>query len=593
LTEARLTVPQVLDRTAEKHGDVPALMHKADGQWLPISWAQYREQIYQVARGFIELGLEPGKGVAILGFNRPEWFLSDMGALVAGGIPAGIYTTSSPEQAVYIAQHCEAQIVVVEHLDYLEQLLAVADQLPELKAIVIMAGISGEQGVYSWQDVLDLGAAAGDEELDARLAAQQPDDCCTLIYTSGTTGPPKAVMLSHHNLVWTAQALIDNFEFTAGERVISYLPLSHIAEQIISIHGALGIGGTTWFAESIEKLGDNLRECRPHIFFAVPRVWEKMQAKVGEALAGATGIKAALLSWARGVALKASYREQRGQSPPLFHGFANKILLKIHQQLGLDQARIRSVGAAPTTRDTHEFFMSLGLPIYEVYGQSEDTGPATFSLPDAYRTGKTGRAIPGTEVRIAEDGEVLLRGPHVFLGYLKNPEATAETLDDEGWLHTGDIGELDEEGYLQITDRKKELIITSGGKNISPANIEALLKSIPAVSQAAVIGDGRKYLAALLTLDPEKLEREAQAAGSDARTVAEAADDDAFQRYIEGQIESINERLSNVEGIKRFRLLDRDFGVATGELTPTMKLKRRVIATNFEAEIDGLYPPAE
>jgi long-subunit acyl-CoA synthetase (AMP-forming) len=593
LTEARLTVPQVLDRTAEKHGDVPALMHKADGQWLPISWAQYREQIYQVARGFIELGLEPGKGVAILGFNRPEWFLSDMGALVAGGIPAGIYTTSSPEQAVYIAQHCEAQIVVVEHLDYLEQLLAVADQLPELKAIVIMAGISGEQGVYSWQDVLDLGAAAGDEELDARLAAQQPDDCCTLIYTSGTTGPPKAVMLSHHNLVWTAQALIDNFEFTAGERVISYLPLSHIAEQIISIHGALGIGGTTWFAESIEKLGDNLRECRPHIFFAVPRVWEKMQAKVGEALAGATGIKAALLSWARGVALKASYREQRGQSPPLFHGFANKILLKIHQQLGLDQARIRSVGAAPTTRDTHEFFMSLGLPIYEVYGQSEDTGPATFSLPDAYRTGKTGRAIPGTEVRIAEDGEVLLRGPHVFLGYLKNPEATAETLDEEGWLHTGDIGELDEDGYLQITDRKKELIITSGGKNISPANIEALLKSIPAVSQAAVIGDGRKYLAALLTLDPEKLEREAQAAGSDARTVAEAADDDAFQRYIEGQIESINERLSNVEGIKRFRLLDRDFGVATGELTPTMKLKRRVIATNFEAEIDGLYPPAE
>jgi len=558
LNDQRLTVPQVLDRTAERYGDLPALKHKADGEWQTITWSDYRSAARQVARALIELGLEPGKGVAILGFNRPEWFFSDIGAILAGGVPAGIYTSSAPEQALYIAQHCDAQVIVVEHLDYLQTLLAVRDQLPELRSIVVMEGVPPKEleGVYSWRDVLDLGAAAPESELEARIAAQRPDDCCTLIYTSGTTGPPKAVMLSHHNLVWTAQALIDAYELGPGERVISFLPLSHIAEQLVTVHGPMGIGATTWFAESLEKMGQNLREVRPQVFFAVPRVWEKMQARITEALAESSGLKSLLAGWARRTALEAGYRQQRGERPPALFGLADRLVLsRIRQKLGLDAARIRSVGAAPTSLDTHEFFVSLGIPIYEVYGQSEDTGPATFSLPHAYRTGKAGHAIPGTEVRIAGDGEILVRGPHVFLGYLKNPEATAETLDEDGWLYTGDIGDLDDDGYLSITDRKKELIITSGGKNISPQNIESLLKSIPAVSQAATIGDGRKYLAALVTLDPERLAREVKKAGSKACTVAEAAVDEVFHKYLEGHIERVNERLSHVEAIKRFRTL--------------------------------------
>jgi long-subunit acyl-CoA synthetase (AMP-forming) len=570
------------------------MRHKVDGDWQTTTWADYRVAARQVARAFIDLGLEPGKGVAILSFNRPEWFLADVGAILAGGVPTGIYSTSSSEQVAYIARHCEARIIVVEHHDHLTKILEVREQLPDLRAIVLLDGESDVEGVCSWQEILDLGAAADGDELALRTAVQNPDDLCTLIYTSGTTGPPKAVMLSHHNLIWTSRALIDTYELGPGERVISYLPLSHIAEQIVSLHGPMGIGATTWFAESLERMGENLREARPHIFFAVPRVWEKMQAGITEALASAPQNKRRVAAWARKQAMRAGKAWQEGRRAPLLYHLADRLVLsKIARQLGLDAARIRAVAAAPTARSTHDFFVSLGMPIYEVYGQSENTGPLTFSTPDAFRTGAAGWVIPGTELRLAEDGEILARGPHIFLGYLKDPESTAEALDADGWLHTGDIGVMDEDGYLSITDRKKELIITSGGKNISPQNIEAMLKSIPAISQAAAIGDGRKYIAALITLDPERLAREVKKAGSIARTVAEAAADEVFHKYLEAHIERVNRHLSNVESIKRFKILARDFSVATGELTPTMKLKRRVIAENFAREIEALYPPAE
>jgi long-subunit acyl-CoA synthetase (AMP-forming) len=397
-------------------------------------------------------------------------------------------------------------------------------------------------------------------------------------------------MLSHHNLTWTAGLLLREFRLRAGDSVISYLPLSHIAEQIVTVHGPMALGATTWFAESLEAMAGNLLEVRPHIFFAVPRVWEKIQAAIGEAAATSGPVKRWIGQWARKVGLEAGYASQRGGEPPSSLPLAEALVLrKVRKRLGLDRARVCAVAAAPTALSTHEFFLSLGIPILEVYGQSENSGPATISLPDRYRTGYAGRAMEGTEVRIAADGEILLRGPHVFMGYLKDPKGTREALDADGWLHTGDVGELNPEGFLKVTDRKKEILITSGGKNISPQNIEAMLKGIPAVAQAAVVGDGRRYVAALLTLDPERWRGIASAIGSPARTLEEASTDRVFHDYLERQVARVNEQLSKVESVKRFRILPRDFSIETGELTPTMKLKRRVIEKNFAAEIETLY----
>ena len=564
------------------------MCHKVEGEWRTITWAGYRTQARRVAQAFLRLGLRPGKGVAILGFNRPEWFLADIGAIHAGAVPAGIYTTSSPQQARYIIEHCEAEILVIEGPQYLDLAGQIRYHTPALKAVVLMTG--KDPGALSWEQLLRRADETPEEDLEARIAAMTPDDLCTLIYTSGTTGPPKAVMLSHHNLAWTAAVLARQFDLTADDSVISYLPLSHIAEQVVTLHGPMSVGATTWFAESLDKLGENLRQARPHVIFGVPRVWEKIQAQIGEAAADSGAIKRSIVDWARKVGLAAGYALQRGDEMPRGYALAEVLLFrKVRQRLGLDRARVCAVGAAPTSIATHEFFLSLGIPLLEVYGQSENSGPATLSTPGDFRTGYAGRALPGTEVTIAEDGEILMRGPHVFMGYSKDSEATAAVLDDEGWLHTGDIGELDTDGYLKITDRKKELLITSGGKNISPQNIEALLKAIPAVSQAAAIGDGRNYVSALLTLDPDRWQRIAKTIGSPASTIAEAAVDRAFHDYIERHVKRVNERLSHVEAIKRFRILERDFSIEGGELTPTMKLKRRIIEKHFAADIEALY----
>jgi long-subunit acyl-CoA synthetase (AMP-forming) len=584
------TIMSVLERTARDQGERPALRVKDGGQWRVTTWKEYREQAYLAARGFIRLGLAPRQGVAIMGFNRPEWFLSDVGAIAAGGIPAGIYTTNTPEQCQYIADHAEAAVAVLENTQYLEIFRQIRDRLPHLKAIVLMTGSAADEGVYTWQQLLELGAQVPEDELRRRIDDQKPEDLCTLIYTSGTTGPPKAVMLSHHNVTWTAQRVVDAYSVNANDDLISYLPLSHIAEQVVSLHSPMAVGGCAWFAESIEKLGENLREVRPHFFFAVPRVWEKMQAAIQVAGAQNTGLKKKIAAWARGVGLAGGRAEQEGRPKPIFYPIARQLVFsKVREKLGLDRARVCSTSTAPISVETLEFFSSLGIPILEVYGMSECTGPATFSLPDHYHYGKVGRAMPGTAVATAEDGEVLMRGPHVFLGYFKNEEATRETVDDEGWLHSGDIGEIDAEGFLKITDRKKELIITSGGKNIAPAIIESKLRQIPAVSQAVVIGDRRHYLAALLTLDPTRAADQAKAANSPATTPEALATCPVFRQYLEKQIEGVNTTLARYEQIKKFVILPRELSIDEGELTPTMKLKRRVVNERFANEIERLY----
>jgi long-subunit acyl-CoA synthetase (AMP-forming) len=585
------TVPQILESTARAHASRPALRAKRGGAWQITTWAEYRDQVRQAARGMIALGLEPGKGVAIMGYNRPEWFVADVAAIAAGGLPAGIYTTSTLEQCRYIADHAEAAVAIVENRDYLGRFLEVRSRLPHLKTIVVMEPSDAQgDGVLAWPDLLARGSSVPDAELDRRIAAQKPDDVCTLIYTSGTTGEPKGVMLTHRNATFVGGKLIELLRLGPEDRMLSYLPLSHIAEQVVSLHGPMVCGACTWFAEGLEKLAENLREVRPTLFFGVPRVWEKMQAAMQAAGAQAPPLRRKIAAWAKRVGLAGGYADQRGRPRPWNYGLANRLVFsKVRERLGLDQAKYCVVSAAPIAVETLEYFLSLGIPILEVYGMSEVTGPGTMSLPWAYRTGKAGRTITGTEIRAAEDGEILMRGPHVFKGYYKNPAGTAETLDAEGWVHSGDIGEVDADGYVRITDRKKELIITAGGKNIAPQFLEGKLRQIPAVSQAVAIGDKRPCVVALLTLDPARLEAEARAAGSPARSAAEAATCPAFRAHLNAQIEGINRELARYESIRSFAILPQELSVDGGELTPTLKLKRRVIHEKYKAEIDALY----
>ncbi len=595
---APITVMQAIDAAAKKAPAANALRSKDNGNWQSTSWKQYRQQIQQAAKGFIKLGLQPGKAVSIIGYNCAPWLISNNAAIYAGGVPAGIYTTNSPAQCRYIAEHSESNIAVVDDATQLAKFLEIRAELPELKAIVLMHGDSTEENVYSWKAFLELGQDTDlDERLAERVAAQTPDDVATLIYTSGTTGDPKAVMVTHDNLTWTAAVLIDSV--AAGYekehankfqlRLISYLPLSHVAEQIITIHTSIAACGETYFAESMDKIGENLRDARPTVFLAVPRVWEKIQAKMVAAGRKNSALKKKIAAWARKKGLAGGYALQQGKSMPAFYGLADKLVFsKVREKLGLDQCFLPVSSAAPIAKDTLEFFLSLGITIYESYGMSECSGPVTLSLPGPYHTTSVGPAFPGSEVKIAEDGEICLRGRHICKGYFKNESATAETFDAEGWLHSGDLGRMDDD-ILYITGRKKDLLITAGGENIAPRVLEELLAGIPGVAQAVVIGDKRKYLSALLTLDPEALKELANDIGSPAKDISSAATCAHFTGHVDTHLKNVNSQLARVQTIKKFVLLPNEFSIDGGELTPTMKIKRAIVNNMYSTQIESMY----
>ena len=584
------TVFQVFEATARAHANRPAMRRKHEGTWETTTWAEYRALVRQAARGLVALGVTPGAGVAIMGFSRPEWYVANAAAMAVGGLPAGVYTTNTAEQCHYIAEHAEAVVVIVENHDYLHRFLTIRDRLPRLRHMVLMEGEPPGADALSWAQLLERGASVDEKDIDARMAAARPDDVCTLIYTSGTTGTPKAVMLTHRNIAWIAEMMVEQLEVRSDDRLISYLPLSHIAEQISSLYLSMATGACVYFAESVDKLGENLREARPHVFLGVPRVWEKIQAGIQAAGAQGSPLKKKIAAWARRVGLAGGYADQRGQGRPWTWGLANRLVFsKVRARLGMDATRLAIASAAPLALETQEFFLSLGIPIMDIWGMSELTGPATISLPLAYRTGRSGRPLPGTEMRLGDDGELLVRGAHVFKGYLKNDDATREAIDPEGWLHSGDVAEIDADGFVRITDRKKELIITAGGKNIAPQFLEGKLKQIPAISQAVAIGDRRPYLVALLAVDPSRVVQEAEKAESPARTPEAAAACPIFKAYVEGQVEEINRGLARYESIKRIALLPRELTTENSELTPTMKLKRRVIHENHRDAIEALY----
>jgi long-chain acyl-CoA synthetase len=562
------TVPGQFVKTAARRADLTALRWRtADGGWGEWTWRDYAERAARAAGGFAALGVERGERVVLMLRNRPEFHVADMGALLAGTTPVSIYNSSAPDQIQYLASHSDAVVAVVEDVDFLERFLKVRPELPALRHVVVLDDPDrlAPDDVVRFDDLLD----ADPVDLEAAAAAVQPDDLATVIYTSGTTGPPKGVMLSHFNVCWTTESTRRAIGFPVeGFRLVSYLPMAHVAERMVTHYFHVLDGTEVTSCPDPAQLAAYLREVRPNYFFAVPRVWEKLYA----------GVHAAL----------AADPEKQAAVEKAMEAGATDALAPVRAQIGLDDCQVAFSGAAPIPLEVFTFFLELGLPMSEIYGMSECSGPMTWEPFDVH-PGTVGPPIPGCEVKLLDDGEVCCRGGNVFRGYLKDPTRTAEVLDDEGWLHSGDIGVFDDGGYLKIVDRKKELIITAGGKNISPANIEAALKAFPLVGQACVVGDMRPFVVALIVLDPEVAPAWARSRGIEAASLAELARHPDVRAEVERAVAEANKRFNNVEQVKRFTLLGEEWLPDSEELTPTMKLKRRGVLTKYAEEIEALY----
>jgi long-chain acyl-CoA synthetase len=596
------TLCDLLADNAARHGEMPALSWKQDGDWKTATWREYRERIAEVALGLAGLGVGQGDFVAIMASNRPEHVVVDQAAFHAGAVPTTFYFTLAPEQIRYCAAHCEAKVAVLENRDVFKRWQEVRDELPALRHVVLLSDaeeFAGEPGVLSWSELETRGrevlATAGKGRLEELRAKVQPEDPCTLIYTSGTTGPPKGVLLTHHNVLYQATALNRLTTVPDGLTSVSYLPLAHIAERVLSIYLPLQKVSHVYFCPDATQALEYVRQARPSFFFGVPRVWEKVRAGITARLAAEPNQRRRRLAQAAvATGLEVVGRRRRGAAVgPLLrarHALLDRLVLaKIRQAVGLDRCLFTSSAASPLALDVAEFFAAIGLPLVEVYGMTETTGVATGNPPDRLRIGTVGPALEGIEVRLADDGEVLVRGPVNTPGYHRRPEATAELLDDDGWLHTGDVGVLEDDGYLRIVDRKKELIITSGGKNVSPANVEGLLKEHPLVGQALAYGDNRPYLVALVVLDHEVAPGWARREGVPFDGLAAFARDPRVVEEVQRAVDATNQRLSRVEQVKRFAIVPAEWTAESEELTPTMKLKRRVIHAKYAKEIEALY----
>ncbi len=579
--------------------DRPALHTRAGDRWISITWAQFGDAARRIASFLLEEGVQLGDHLAIWSNNRAEWHMADAGILLIRARPVPVYQTLTGEQAAYMLGHSESVVLFVENERLLEHVLQQRDRLPRLRRVVVLE--AGEDGtsarddlLVSWQEALSRGEEQmprNAADIDRRAAEASIDDVVTLIYTSGTTGPPKAVMLTHRNIAACDDGLADLVEVGPDDRVLSYLPLAHIAERMVSEFRSYRYGNATWFLDGLPNLGPRLREVRPTHFFGVPRVWEKMATAVRREIESGSPPRRLLARWALRTGRQVSELQERGEPIPESllrrHRVADSLVLsRLRHALGFDDVRILASGAAPIDPEVLRFFLSMGLEICEVYGQSEDAGVTSFNRPGRVRVGTVGEVFPGNEVRIAEDGEILVRGPVVFPGYLHDPGATAEVLVG-GWLHTGDVGRLDADGYLTVTDRKKDLVITAGGKNIAPANIETALVAHPLVGHAVAIGDRRPYMTALLTLDADEAPLFAAGRGWPADP-AQLAAHPGVREELQRHVDAVNTTLGHVEQVKRFTVLPRDFTPGE-ELTPTMKVRRKVVGEMYAAEIEGLY----
>ncbi|MDR7481957.1 MAG: AMP-binding protein [Armatimonadota bacterium] len=594
------TVPGLFFAQAARRGPHVALRRKRYGLWQRTTWDDYAAQVRVVAHALLALGVQRGERVGVIGENRPEWLFADLGIQSIGAITTGIYTTSSPEQVHYILEHAGCRVFVVEGEEQLDKALEIRGRLPLLEHIVVMdpEGLRTfhDPQVTMWDQFRALGADHARRfptAVDERLAQIAPDDVAVLMYTSGTTGPPKGVMLTHRNITWTTAAIDAANPLSEHDEVLSYLPLAHIAERHFSVFLPARWGYTVNFVEHTDTVLENLVEVAPTVFFGVPRVWEKLYSGICLRMQENDLLKRWAYHAARAASGAAVRRRLARRPVPVGLKIAaavadRLVLLPLRRRLGLHRIRLAYSAGAPIAPELVEYFWTLGVPVREIYGQTEDCGPTTLMQGDDIRLGTVGRPLPGVEVRIAPDGEILVRGPNVFAGYFRDPEATAAALAD-GWLHSGDIGELDADGFLRITDRKKDLFITAGGKNIAPQYIENKLKASPYINDAVVIGDRRRYCVALVVIDEENVTRWAQDRRVPFTTYADLAARPEVYDLIKAEVAAVNHTLSSPEQVKKFALLPRRLYAEDGEVTPTLKVKRKAIMEKYADVVAELY----
>jgi long-chain acyl-CoA synthetase len=594
------TLCDELRQVAETSGDADAYADQAGDRWRSLTWEQARHRVLEVAAGFAALGLAPGERVALMLPNRSEHVLADLGAVHAGGLGVTLYATLAPEQIAYVAADCDARIAVLDGAAELARWRPVLDQLPGIKKVVVRdrAACPAGDRYMTWADFAELGRerfAAEPGAVTARMAQIKPDDPLALLYTSGTTGNPKGVLLTHRNILYALVAVDAMGILGPRVRWVSYLPLAHIAERMFTVYLPVHTAGHVHFCPDAAQLVQVIGTVRPTAFFGVPRVWEKIRAGIQALLtAEPDEAKRAAVRQAMDIGRRYVQSCQYGHftAPELaaqFRAADERVLGPIRGLLGLGEARSVSSAAAPLPPDVAAFFAGLGMKILDVYGMTETTGAFTANTPDEFKLGTVGRPAAGMEVRIADDGEILTRGPLTTPGYHGRPDLTRALIDADGWLHTGDIGTIDADGFVSVTDRKKELIITAGGENIAPAAVESVLVAHPLIGQALAYGDRRPYPVALLTLDGEAAPAWARARGVTVGSLAALAQDPQVLAEVAAGVAAANERLARVQQVKRWRLLPVEWTEETGELTPTLKLKRRVVHAKYADVIDSLY----
>lgn len=609
---ARPTVTQTIatrlrDR-ARAAPDVVALREKDLGIWKGITWAQYWENVQDVAHGLLALGVQPGDRVAIHSENRPEWAYSDVATVAIRAITMGLYPTNPPSEVQYLLSNSESKILIAEDQEQVEKALAIKDQVRSLERIIYIEprGVRSldDPMLMSWNELIDLGKrhrSQYPDEIERVLGAAKPDDIMTLIYTSGTTGPPKGAMLSVANAEFAIETLIEKGGFTypppdESDAMLSYLPLSHVAERIFTVWFNLSSGCTVHFAESIDTVTQNLREVQPTIFLGVPRIWEKIHAGIHIGASNASWIKKLNFKFWIWVAERiAKILVNNGGNHTLWsrlmYGAGYVFLYRtLKDRIGMRKCRYAASGAAPIAPEILRFFMGIGVPMHEVYGMTENTAVATSNRPGRVKVGTVGEPHPGIELKIdPATGEILTRHPGNFVGYWRNPQATEETQDSEGWLHTGDVGEWIDGTHVKITDRLKDIIITSGGKNVSPSEIENALKASPFVKEAIVVGDRRPYLAALIGIELETVGDWAQRRRIPYTTYRDLSEKKEVIELVQSVIDDVNAKFARVEQVKKFRMLPKELDHEDGELTATQKVKRAAIAKMFEPLIKEMY----
>jgi long-chain acyl-CoA synthetase len=596
----RRTLPQVFRQCVQKYGDRVAMRKKEYGLWHDISWSEYYRKVQCAGSALLCMGLEKGDRVSIIGDNCPEWVIIDMATQCAGGVSVGIYATNAWPQVEYVVENSESKFLFAENEEQLDKWLNFRDKASHLQKVIVwdLEGLRHfeDEMVMSFDDLLEVGRQNLETKpdlLEERMTEVSPEDLSYLIYTSGTTGPPKGAMLTHGNLTWMGQAVEGVIPMQDTDEVLSYLPLCHIFERLFSVIFHITYGGTVNFIENVDTVTDNMREISPSIGYAVPRIWEKYLSAIYIRMSDATWFKRLVFFMAlkigqRRTTLRMHFKPVPFYLEALYQLAHFAVFRKLKERLGFDRMRLAITTAAPISSDVIHFFQSIGVNLIEVYGQTEVTGPTSVSEPGRLKFGTVGPPLSGTEVKIAEDGEILVKSPGVFKGYYKSPEATGEALKD-GWLHSGDVGEFDEDGYLKITDRKKDIMVTAGGKNIAPQYIENQLKFSTYINDAVIIGDNRKFITALIMIDEENVVKYAQDNKIQFSTYKDLTQDPDIMKLIGKEVDEVNAGLSRVEQIRKFTILPKRLYEEDGEVTPTMKVKRKSINEQFADLIEAMY----